>query len=173
MVTTTTAPLRLRLVPSYQGESPEPAMNAPPWHQNITGRLRPSLTAGVHTLSTRQFSLIGGSSRPANSFSIAGGSANALSSCIARSPNSKASRTPVHGPTSFGGANRPSSLGGAAYGMPLKTLTSFSSIPRIFPQLVSTTTVCAMIECPPCEETYRITEVDVEAGKRNITVMSG
>ena len=72
-------------------------MNAPPWHQNMTGRLRPSLTAGVHTFSTRQFSLIGGSSRPANSLSIAGGNANAFSSCIARLPKSNASRTPVQG----------------------------------------------------------------------------
>ena len=89
-------------------------MNAPPWHQNITGRLRPSFTAGVHTLSTRQFSLIGGSSRPANSLSIAGGIANAFSSCIARLPNSKASRTPVQGWSFRGGAKRPSPSGGAA-----------------------------------------------------------
>src|SRR5208282_4536375 len=159
MVTTTTSPLRHRFVPSYQGESPEPAMNAPPWHQNITGRLRPSLTAGVHTLSTRQFSLMGGSSRPANSFSSAGGRANALSSCIARSPNAKASRTPVQGWSFLGGANRPSPSGDSAYRTPLKTLTPLSAIPRIFPQLVSTTTCSAMTDFPPREESYRVTSL--------------
>ena len=42
MVTTTTSPFCARLLPSYHPDEPEPEMNAPPWHQNITGRLRPS-----------------------------------------------------------------------------------------------------------------------------------
>src|SRR5271154_1688126 len=149
IVTTTTSPLRQRLVPSYHGESPEPEMNAPPWHQNMTGRLRPSLTTGVQTLSTRQFSLMGGSARPANSLTSAGLRPKALSSCIARLPNSNASRTPVHGLSGRGAKKRPSPSGDSAYGTPLKTLMLSSTVPRIFPQLVSTSTCCAICRIPP------------------------
>src|SRR5580704_609174 len=124
-------------------------MNAPPWHQNMTGLLRPSLTAGVQTLSTRQFSLIGGTARPANSLTSAGLRPNALSSCIARLPNSNASRTPVHGFSCRGARKRPAPSGDSAYGMPLKMLTPLSAVPRIFPQLVSTSTCCAICRIPP------------------------
>ena len=60
MLTTTTSPRRARLAPSVPGEDPEPLTKPPPWHQNKTGRLRPSFSAGVQTLSTRQSSLSGG-----------------------------------------------------------------------------------------------------------------
>ena len=46
MVTTTTSPRRARLAPSVPGDDPDPVANPPPWHQSITGRWRPSLTAG-------------------------------------------------------------------------------------------------------------------------------
>ena len=46
MVTTTTSPRRARFVPSLSGDDPEPVANPPPWHQNITGRLRPFAAAG-------------------------------------------------------------------------------------------------------------------------------
>ena len=56
MVTTTTSCFRATLVPSYQGEEPEPVEKPPPWIQNITGRFLWS-SAGVQTLRIRQSSL--------------------------------------------------------------------------------------------------------------------
>ena len=78
MVTTTTSPRRARLSPSVTGDEPEPVTKPPPWHQNITGRLRLSWTAGVHTFSTRQSSLSAG--RPA--------AATAMAEAARRAPGS-------------------------------------------------------------------------------------
>src|SRR5580704_10576369 len=106
MVTTTTSPRRARLVPSLSGDEPDPVANPPPWHQNITGRLRPSLTAGVQTLSTRQSSPSAGRFEPETDNPPAAGGGAAGSRCGALCPYSSASRTPVHAAGSAGAMNR-------------------------------------------------------------------
>src|SRR5690242_18471352 len=158
MVTTTTSPRRARLVPSVSGEDPDPVANPPPWHQNITGRLRPSLIAGVHTLSTRQSSPSAGRFRPATPSAPSGGGAAAGSRWGALCPNSSASRTAVHFSGSFGGRNRfvPAVL--APYGIPLKVLMPWLSTPRTFPKLVSATTYLAS-----CASNTRLATAAAEA----------
>src|SRR6266545_6215585 len=139
MVTTTTSPRRARLAPSVTGEEPEPLLKPPPWHQNITGRLRPSLIAGVQMFSTRQSSLSLG--RPAAATAI-GDTDRFAPGCIcgALGPYAIASRTPAHFAGATGGMKRflPAVL--APYGMPLNTLIPFASTPRTRPSAVSATT---------------------------------
>src|SRR5580704_8497485 len=110
MVTMTTSPRRARFVPSLSGDDPEPEANPPPWHQNITGRLRPLLapepTAGVHTFSTRQSSPSAGRPWPEIERAPAGGGGAAGSRCGALCPYSRASRTPVHLAGSAGAMKR-------------------------------------------------------------------
>src|SRR5579862_5019324 len=106
MVTTTTSPRRARLVPSLSGDDPDPVANPPPWHQNITGRLRPSLTAGVQTFSTRQSSPSGGRFAPEIVSAPAAGGGAVGSRCGALWPYSSASRTPVHAAGSAGAMKR-------------------------------------------------------------------
>src|SRR5579863_4688452 len=96
MVTTTTSPRRARLVPSLSGEEPDPLENPPPWHQNITGRLRPSLIPGVQTFNTRQSSPSAGRFEPETVNPPAAGAGAAGSRCGALWPYASASRTPVH-----------------------------------------------------------------------------
>ena len=62
MVTTTTSPVRARLVPSSDRPEPDPVEKPPPCSHTMTGRLRPSPSAGVNTFSTRQSSLSAGPS---------------------------------------------------------------------------------------------------------------
>src|SRR6266567_8942376 len=106
MVTTTTSPRRARLVPSLPGDDPDPVVNPPPWHQNITGRLRPSLMAGVQTFSTRQSSPSAGRFEPETVNAPGAGAGAAGSRCGALWPYSRASRTPVHFAGSVGGMKR-------------------------------------------------------------------
>ncbi len=103
--TTTTSPRRARLVPSVTGDEPEPVTNPPPWHQKSTGRGRPSPTAGVQTLRTRQSSPSGGR------FAAATPSPDSVratpgSRWGALGPYASASRTPVHAAGLAGGRKR-------------------------------------------------------------------
>src|SRR5579862_9047609 len=106
MVTTTTSPRFARLVPSLSGDDPDPLENPPPWHQNITGRLRLSLSAGVQTFRTRQSSPSGGRFEPETVNAPGAGGGAAGSRCGALWPYSSASRTLVHAAGSAGGINR-------------------------------------------------------------------
>ena len=56
-MTATTSCRAARLLPSVRSVLPEPLWKPPPCSQTMTGR-RPS-TPGVHTLATRQSSLMG------------------------------------------------------------------------------------------------------------------
>src|ERR1700722_2925590 len=147
MVTTTTSPRCARLVPSLSGDDPEPEANPPPWHQNITGRLRPPLAPdtieGVQTLSTRQSSPSAGRPWPEIESAPAGGGGAAGSLCGALCPYSKASRTPVHLAGSAGAMKRFVPAVFAPYGTPLKTLIPLLSTPRILPYVVSAMTYFA------------------------------
>ena len=132
MLTTTTSPRRARLAPSVTGDEPEPVTNPPPWHQNITGRLRLSFTAGVQMFSTRQSSPSAGS--PAAATAIADAARRAPGSvCGALGPYARASRTPVHFAGAAGGMNRFAPPVLAPYGTPLKTLMPRTSSPRMRP----------------------------------------
>src|SRR5215471_690720 len=125
MVTTTTSLVCARLVPSLMAPEPDPLENPPPCSHTNTGRFPPPRD-GVQTFSTRQSSLCAGPLRPV---------------CGAVGPYSSASRTPVHLAGLTGGMNRfaPDVL--APYGIPLKTLMSPATLPRILPEVVSATTL--------------------------------
>src|SRR6516162_10838683 len=164
MVTTTTSPRRARLVPSVSGEEPDPVVKPPPWHQNITGRLRLSLSAGVHTFSTRQSSPSAGSFSPATVSAPAAGGGAAGSRCGALGPYSSASRTPVHRTGSVGGMNRWLPVLLAPYGMPLKILMPPASTPLTFPKLVSAVTRFA--GCPPAGSTRAALERPTREARR-------
>src|SRR5436309_2177261 len=105
----------------------------------MTGRRRPSPTAGVQTLSARQSSLSARRPAPATARSAA---ARRTPGSVwgALGPNSRASRTPVHFTGLTGGMKRlvPAVL--APYGTPLKILMPSTSTPRILPNAVSATT---------------------------------
>src|SRR5271165_1229314 len=120
MVTTTTSCFRATLVPSYQGEDPEPVLNPPPWIQNITGRFALS-SPGVQTFRIRQSSLCG-SGRPAYRLGyLAGARTTGVPfPCGVCGPYARASRTPAHGLAGLGGMNRPELPVSSPYGMPLK-----------------------------------------------------
>src|SRR5216683_3742813 len=123
MVTTTTSPRRARFVPSLSGDDPEPVAKPPPWHQSITGRLRPlspaGATAGVQTLRTRQSSPSAGRFSPEIVRAPAGGGGAAGSRCGALYPYAKASRTPLQSAGSAGGIKRFGPAVLAPYGIPL------------------------------------------------------
>src|SRR5438093_2509587 len=121
MLTTTTSPRRARLVPSVPGDDPEPVAKPPPWHQNITGRFRPSFTAGVQTLRTRQSSPSAGRPSVATASRAGAGGVSGLP-CGALGPYARASRTPVHRAGSTGGMNRFLPAVVAPYGIPLNVL---------------------------------------------------
>src|SRR6266496_4459217 len=104
MVTTTASPRRARAAPWYIGNDPEPLTYAPPWSQTSTGR-RPSLTAGVQTLSVRQSSLV---------VVATGRSKLAFGACIAVGPKAVASRRSTHGSGGSGGPKRSGPTGGRA-----------------------------------------------------------
>src|SRR5580704_459661 len=144
MVTTTTSPRCARLVPSLSGDDPEPVAKPPPWHQNITRRLRSLLaagpTAGVQTLSTRQSSPSAGRFSPEMVRPPAGGGRAAESRCGALCPYASASRTPDQSAVSAGGMKRFGPAVLAPYGMPLKILMPLWSTPRILPRFVSAMT---------------------------------
>ena len=96
MVTTTTSPVRARLVPSTTGREADPVEKPPPCSHTMTGRLRPSPSAGVNTFSTRQSSPSAGPS----------GREAAPTVCGAVGPQARASRMPVHAAGLVGGMNR-------------------------------------------------------------------
>ena len=104
-VTTTTSPRRARASPSVIGDEPEPVAKPPPWHHTITGRLRLSPSAGVHTFKTRQSSFSWRMPAPATARSDVFGAVPG-SRCGALGPYASESRTPVHLAGSTGGRNR-------------------------------------------------------------------
>src|SRR5258708_25964200 len=137
MDTTTTSPRRARFVPSVMGDDPDPVAKPPPWHQTITGRLRPppltGPTAGVQTLSTRQSSPSTGRLFPETESASADPRGTVGSLCGALCPYSSASRTPVHRAGSAGAMKRFAPVVLAPYGTPLKVMIPLLSTPRIFP----------------------------------------
>src|SRR5688572_33344351 len=105
----------------------------------VTGRFRPSPTAGVQTFSTRQSSPSAG--RPAAATASADVARRVPGSvCGALGPNASASRTPAHFAGLAGAMKRffPAVL--APYGTPLNTLIPPTSAPRILPYAVSAVT---------------------------------
>src|SRR4030043_2350209 len=130
METSTILPRVGNLSLSYIGSEPLPIVKAPPCIQTITGRFALS-SPGVQILRNRQSSDCGCGA----CIIIPPG----IVLCGAIGPNSLAERTPLHRLTGWGGIQRKSPTGGAAYGPPRKTFVPFSSNPSIFPFLVSTT----------------------------------
>src|SRR5438045_298183 len=113
----------------------------------MTGRLLWSPTPGVHMLSTRQFSLACVGSTHELQAPLPVGP----DSCGHLLPNRVASRTAVQGLGVFGGRNRFAPPVGAPYGIPLKTLTPSSTVPRMGPKRVETCGECcsASATCAP------------------------
>src|SRR4030042_140641 len=91
------------------GSEPLPIIKAPPCIQTITGRFALS-SPGVQILRTRQSSDCGWGT----CINIPPG----IAFCGAIGPNSLAECTPLHGLTGWGGIQRKSPTGGAAYGTP-------------------------------------------------------
>src|SRR5574340_668408 len=133
MVTQAT-PSPANWAPSHQGEEPVPAYsNIPPAIQTMTGRPA-APRSGVQMLSDRQSSprMVGPSGIiTAISGGICGWGGAGL--------KARASRTPLHGVTGWGGRSRLAPNGGAAYGTPLKTFTPADNAPRTAPDRVLTT----------------------------------
>src|SRR5262245_24781086 len=103
-----TTPRFAKDVPSKIGCEPAPVTNPPPCIHTITGsRSAPDL-AGVQILSVRQSSDDGG---------LGAGRGHG-------GPGWMASLTSVHGGDGSGARHRNAPMGGAAYGMPLKAVTS-------------------------------------------------
>ncbi len=93
----------------------------------MTGSRAPGPGSGVHTFRLRQSSpATTGSDRYCAKASEYGGFG-------AVGPKTPASRTPSQGSGGSGGRNRRGPKGGAAYGMPRKTATSCSYLPRTAP----------------------------------------
>ena len=132
-MTTTTSPCFANVSPWYQGVSPEPKMNAPPWIHTITGR-RASSHPGVQTLRYSASSLTLSSAPAPKSVCIAD------AACAQMGEKRVASRTPSHASSRWGGSHRREPMGGAAYGMPLNTNTPSLSVPSILPLRV-----CAIV----------------------------
>src|SRR5687768_7639677 len=114
-----------RFCPSYTVNPDDPATNPPPCSHTITGRLRPSVTDGVKTFSTRQSSPCGSLRSKTNHSGT-------------RRPIVLTSRTPVHACGLRGGRKRLAPAVDAPYGMPRNVLTPWKKRPRTRPLVVST-----------------------------------
>ena len=108
------------------GEEPEPVAKPPPWHQNITGRLRAVLDRGCPDVQDEAV------------FALARAECGAI--CGALGPYSSASRTPVH----VAGFDRRHEAvfarGRSAVGNAFEDLDAVTSVPRTLPDAVSAIT---------------------------------
>ena len=132
--------------PEVAGPEPLPPTKPPPCIHTMTGSLAPGLVpAGSHKLRYRQ-----SSDEP----SVIDPGVAPHPACAQSVPNSLASRTPSHAGTGWGGRQRYSPTGGAAYGIPFKAETSPSVTPRTTPDLIRTVDIsssaaegCAKAHC--------------------------
>ncbi|GAA2916543.1 hypothetical protein GCM10020221_10590 [Streptomyces thioluteus] len=104
-----------------------PARNAPPWNHTSTGLPLPP-SGGVKTFRYRQ-----------SSFVLSGLPSSARAGWAHARAATVASRTTDHGVTGPGGRHRRSPTGGAANGIPRKTLPRSVTRPRTGPASVVTT----------------------------------
>src|SRR5690242_13558969 len=125
---TTTSPFLARFVPSKTLREPDRLEKSPPWNQTMTGRLRPSFSAGVQMFSARQSSLM--SLSKVHELNNGG---NGLVTCGHIGANASASRTSVQGAGGCGGRKRPDPAVEAPYGMPLKVWMPSVVTPRTLP----------------------------------------
>src|SRR5205823_3064756 len=107
-----------------------PILNAPPWIQTMTGLLASAPPPVVHTLRYRQSSLWSPTGS-APSMDSKTGWMQAL-------PKLATLSSPSQAVTGCGGFHRSGPTGGAANGMPLKTVMPFSVIPSNLPLSVCT-----------------------------------
>ncbi len=106
-----------------------PITKAPPWIHTITGSPAPGPGSGDQTLTVSQ-------SSPA--VSCASASMPNTPACGGGGPYETASRTPLQPSAGRGAAKRSAPTGGSAYGMPRKTATPASRLPRSAPATART-----------------------------------